>query len=71
VYVLCGLAGDALIGLYVLEQRLTPANYLHFLMNKFPLLMEDVHLYIKLRIFFQYDGAIPHFGHQVLAYFNQ
>jgi hypothetical protein len=52
------------------EQRLTSANYLQFPMKELPLLM-DVLLETRLRIFFQHDGACPHFGHQVTAYLNQ
>jgi hypothetical protein len=54
----------------VLEQRLTTDNYLNFLTNELPLLVEEVPLETRRAIIFQQDGAPPHFG-QVTAYLNQ
>jgi hypothetical protein len=50
---------------FILEQRLTSANYLHFPAKELQLLMET-----RLGIFFQHDGASPHIG-QVTVFLNQ
>jgi hypothetical protein len=48
----------------------TGDNYLNFLMNKWTLLMEDMPLETRHHIFFLCSGT-PHFGHEVMAYFNE
>ena len=42
--VLVGILGDPLIGPYFLSQRLNGGQYLHFLQNYLPNLLEDVSL---------------------------
>jgi hypothetical protein len=67
----CGLIGDLLIGPFVLEQCLTAANYLHFLVIELPVSLENMPLETRLRMFFQHDGMPPHFGYQVMPHLNQ
>jgi hypothetical protein len=64
------MIGNLLIGPFALEQHLTASNYLNFLKNELPLLMEDVSLETKRGIFLQHDEAPPHFD-QITAYLNQ
>jgi hypothetical protein len=60
-----------LIGAFVLEQCLTADNYLNFLVNELPLLMEEVPLETRHGIFSQHSGVPPCFGCQVMVYLNQ
>jgi hypothetical protein len=53
----------------MLEQCVTADNYLKFLTNELPLLMEDVPLETRHRTFFQHNEMPLHFG-QVVAYMN-
>jgi hypothetical protein len=66
-----GLIGDLLIGPFILKRRLTAATYLGFLTDELPLLVEDVSLETRLKMFFQHAGARLHFCQQVTAYFYQ
>lgn len=58
------------IGPFELPARLNRFNYLDFLQNDFPGLMEDVDLERRRNIYFQQDGAPPHFGRNVRQYLN-
>lgn len=60
VNVWCGIIGDKIIGPYFFEGNLTGRRYLEFLREDLPLLLEDVPLMTRLRMWFQQDGAPPH-----------
>jgi len=57
-----------LIGPYILPQRLTGANYLIFLQEVLPKLLEDVPLNLRRDMWFQHDGCPAHFSLAVRAY---
>jgi hypothetical protein len=52
-------------------EHLTVDNYQIFLMNKLPLLMENVPVETRHRILFQQNVVSPHFGCQVTTFLNQ
>ena len=71
VNVWCGVLHDQLIGPFILPGNLTGAMYLHFLQNELPLLLEDVSLETRGRMYFQHDGAPAHFSRAVRDHLNQ
>jgi hypothetical protein len=50
-----------LIGPVILEDRMTGQNYLEFLQNELPEQLEDVPLATQIVMYFQHDGAPPHY----------
>lgn len=71
VNVWCGIVNGYLIGPYFFEGTVTGANYLHFLRDVLPVLMENVDLETRLRLWFQQDGAPPHFANVVRTYLDE
>ena len=61
----CAVLDDQLIGPFILEGRLTREEYLRFLQEELPRLLEDVPLNKRGRMYFQHDGAPPHSSHEV------
>lgn len=66
-----GVVGDQLIGPYLLPPRLNAENYLVFLREVLPELLEAVPLHIRQNMIFQHDGAPAHFGRIVRNHLNQ
>jgi hypothetical protein len=60
VNVWCSLTGDQLTGPFVLEQCLNADNYLNLIMNKLPLLIENMPLETRHRTFFKHNGVPSH-----------
>ena len=71
INVWAGIVGDHLIGPYELPGRLNSERYLEFLQTTLPTLLEDVPFNIRAAMWFQHDGAPPHFGRQVRSWLNQ
>lgn len=71
VNVWLGVVGDELIGPYLLPARLNSENYLIFLQEVLPGLLENVPLPIRREMIFQQDGAPAHFGRFVRAHLNE
>lgn len=71
VNVWAGLVGDCLVGPYLLPCNLNATNYLIFLREVLPRLLEDIPPHIRAHIWFQHDGAPAHFGREVRAHLNQ
>lgn len=65
VNIWAGILGDRVIGPYVLPNRLNSPTYVSFIRDILPELLEDVPLEIRDNIWFQHDGAPPHFGNVV------
>lgn len=63
-----GILGDHLIGPHRLPARLNGDTYLAFLQDILPGLMEDIPLALRQRMWFQQDGAPPHFDLRVREY---
>jgi hypothetical protein len=70
VNVWCGIIDDQVIGPFILEYRLTGQSYLAFLQNELPELLEDVPLATRAGMYFQHDGAPPHFSRAVIQHLN-
>lgn len=68
VNVWAGVVGDCLLGPYMLPPRLNGDNYLAFLQQMLPELLEDVPLDIRRNMWFQHDGAPAHFTLAVREY---
>ena len=62
VNVWAGILGDRLIGPHILPGPLNGENYAIFLDRTLPELLEEVPLDIRRRMWFQHDGAPPHFS---------
>jgi len=71
VNVWCGVLGNKLIGHFVFDNNLTGNTYVAFLRNELPGLLEDIPLTIKSQMYFQHDGAPPHYTRQVRDYLNE
>jgi hypothetical protein len=66
----CGVIGDQLIGLYIFPQCLTGAIYANFLRDVLPGLLENVPLQTRLQMYYQHDGAPPHFSQVYRQYLD-
>ena len=67
----CGVLGNKLIGPYVFDNNLTGNAYEVFLRNELPGLLEDIPLMIRSQMYFQHDGAPPHYTLHVRDYLNE
>jgi len=67
VNVWAGIIGNNLIGPTIIEDRINGANYLNFLDNILPILLEDVPLHTRQQMWYQLDGAPAHFTRPVYA----
>lgn len=57
-----GILGDRLVGPFILPQRLNGDNYANFLSQHLPELLENIPLNIRREMWFQHDGAPPHYS---------
>jgi hypothetical protein len=57
----CGILGNKIIGPYCFRERLNGLVYLDFLQNILPILLEEIDLHRRQNMWFQQDGAPPHF----------
>jgi hypothetical protein len=71
INVWAGIVGDRIIGPYVLPNRLTGAIYHQFLSNELPIMLEEIPLLQRQRMWFMHDGAPPHFLHIVRRHLTQ
>lgn len=68
VNVWAGIVDNHLVGPFFLPRRLDGRAYLAFLQNDLPGLLEEIPLNVRLGMFFQHDGAPPHFSLAVRQY---
>lgn len=66
-----GIVGDCIVGPFFFHERLEGENYLHFLREELPILLENVPCNIRQSMWFQQDGAPPHRSRNVTAYLNE
>lgn len=71
VNVWCGIVNGYLIGPYFFEGTVNSINYLNLLREVLPRLLENVDLETRMRMWFQQDGAPPHFANVVRNYLNE
>jgi len=70
VNVRCGVICDQLAGLYIFLQRLTGDIYTNVLQDELPALLQNFPLQTRRQLYYQHDGAPPHFGQVVRQYLN-
>ena len=70
VNVWCGVLGNRLIGTFVFD-NLTGNAYEAFLTHELPGLLEDIPLIIRSQMYFQHDGAPPHYTQHVRVFLNE
>lgn len=70
INVWCGIINGYLIGPYFFEENVNGENFLALLRDELPVLLEEVDLYTRLRMWIQLDGAAPHYSRHVRAYLN-
>ena len=66
-----GVIGNRLIGPFVFDNNLTGNTYEAFLRNELPGLLEDIPLMVRSQMYFQHDGAPPHYTRHVREYLNE
>ena len=71
INVWAGILGDNLIGPYMLPARLNGANYLAFLQQQLPELLEEVPIYLAFNHWLQHDGCPAHFQRDVRQHLDQ
>ena len=67
----CGVLGNKLIGPFVFYNILTVNAYEFFLRNELPGLLEDIPLMIRNQMYYQHDGAPPHYTRHVRDNLNE
>lgn len=70
INVWAGIIGDTLIGPVMMPDRLGGEEYLQFLQETLPPLLESVPLNTRSKIWFMHDGAPPHFTLAVRQFLN-
>ena len=68
VTVWCGVIGDRLIGPFVFDNNLRGYTYEKFLRKELPGLLEDIPIKVRSQMYFQHDGAPPHYSRLVREY---
>jgi hypothetical protein len=70
VSVWAGIVDYHLIGPYVIEDRISGAQYLNFLQETLPILTDDLPLNVRQDMWNQLDGALAHFTRPVRDWLN-
>ncbi|GBP48189.1 hypothetical protein EVAR_27576_1 [Eumeta japonica] len=60
----------SVIGPFELPENLNGANYLHFLQNDLPVLLEDLNLAQRVTMWYQNDGCPAHYDTRVRDHLN-
>lgn len=71
VNVWAGIIDHHLVGPYVLPDRLNGEHFLSFLRGQLPGLLEDVNIRTRREMYFQMDGAPPHYSANVRNFLNR
>lgn len=71
VNVWAGIVDNFLIGPFFLPHRLSGAEYLNFLRNDLPNLLQEVPLAIQENMWFLQDGAPPHYSREVRNFLGE
>ncbi|XP_045771282.1 uncharacterized protein LOC123871479 [Maniola jurtina] len=70
INVWAGIIGDKIIGPCFLTQTMNGGNYLRFLREELSEELDELNLNLVRRLWFQHDGAPPHFSRPVRDYLN-
>ena len=65
------MIGDEIIGPHILPNRVRGDDYADFLRDDLPELLEDLPLNIRQSMWFQHDGAPPHYSMRVRRYLDR
>lgn len=71
VMVWCGIVNGYLIGPYFLEENMNRHVFLELLRDHLPVLLEEVDLETRRRMWIQLDGAAPHYAQIVKNFLDQ
>ncbi|XP_036145999.1 uncharacterized protein LOC118646659 [Monomorium pharaonis] len=71
INVWCGIVNGYLIGPYFFDGNVNGENFLAFLRDDLPQLLENVDLQTRQRLWIQLDGAPPHYTRYVRDYLNE
>lgn len=71
VNVWCGIVDSQIIGPHFFDQSLNGERYLQFLQHDLPGLLDDVAYATRLTMWFQQDGAPPHFARIVRNFLDE
>jgi hypothetical protein len=71
VNVWCHFLGNKLIRPFVSDNSLTGDTYEFFLRNELQGLLEDIPLIVRGQMYFQHDGATPHYTRHVKEYLHE
>lgn len=66
-----GIIGDHVLGPYFIEGSLTSTTYLELLRQVVEEMLDDVPLALYRNLYYQQDGAPPHYGRQVREYLTE
>lgn len=66
----CGIVNGYLIGPYFFDAIINSENYLQLLRDDLPLLLEDIDIDTRRRMWLQHDGAGPHYANIVKDFLN-
>ncbi|OXU30682.1 hypothetical protein TSAR_008761 [Trichomalopsis sarcophagae] len=67
----CGIVNRYLIGTYFFKQNVDRNSYLQLIRDQLPVLLKDIDLETRRRMWFQHDSAAPHSALIVRQFFNQ
>lgn len=67
----CGIVNGYLIGPYFFEGNVDGPTYLHLIRDELPVMLEEVDLNTRNRLWLQQDGASPHWTIIVRNYLNE
>lgn len=70
INVWAGILGPYLIGPYFFEGHLNGLMFLNFLSHQLPVLLQELPLNIRTTMWFQLDGAPPHYHREVRQFLN-
>lgn len=70
IMVWCGIVNGHLIGPYFFQRNVDRNSYLELLRDHLPVLLENVELATRQRLWLQQDGASPHFAVIVRQFLN-
>lgn len=71
LHVWCGIVNGYLVGPFFFERTVNANTYLDLLTDQLPHLLENIHLETRRRMFFQQDGAPPHFARIVRRFLDE
>jgi hypothetical protein len=71
INVWAGIVGDHHLDPHVLPARLTGNDYLQFLREELPVMLQDVPLTVWQKMWFQHDEAPAHYGLRVRQFLTE